>query len=116
MYNYYKNAKALLIPLRPITQDEARFPHKIGEYLASGNPAISTNYGEIKHYFKDQETMLIADSYQINDFAGKMQYILDFPGGSKKKSAKRVKIWLWKISITTPMVKKITNFLDGIPA
>jgi glycosyltransferase involved in cell wall biosynthesis len=66
-----------LIPLRPIVQDIARFPHKIGEYLASGNPVISTNYGEVKYYFKDNENMLIADTYDINLFAEKMQYALD---------------------------------------
>jgi glycosyltransferase involved in cell wall biosynthesis len=68
---YYKNAAGLLIPLRPTVQDEARFPHKIGEYLASGNPVISTNYGEVKHYFTDRENMLIAESYDTRSFADK---------------------------------------------
>lgn len=77
--SYYKNAIALLIPLRPTFQDSARFPHKIGEYLASGNPVISTNYGEIKYYFKDMENMLIADSYDINLFSDKMQFVMDNP-------------------------------------
>ncbi|MEM6965970.1 MAG: glycosyltransferase, partial [Bacteroidota bacterium] len=39
---YYAEASALLIPLRPTLQDEARFPHKLGEYLASGSPVITT--------------------------------------------------------------------------
>jgi len=77
LYSYYKNAIALLIPLRPTIQDRARFPHKIGEYLASGNPVISTNYGEVTYYFKDMENMLIADSYDINLFAAKMQFVID---------------------------------------
>ena len=76
---YYKNAIALLIPLRPTLQDRARFPHKIGEYLASGNPVISTNYGEVKYYFKDMENMLIADSYDINLFAAKMEFVINNP-------------------------------------
>src|SRR6185369_11676899 len=74
---YYNNATGLLIPLRPTIQDEARFPHKIGEYLASGNPVISTNYGEVKFYFKDMHNMLIADSYDINQFAEKMRFVID---------------------------------------
>ncbi len=81
---YYKNAAGLLIPLRPTIQDEARFPHKIGEYLASGNPVISTNYGEVKHYFTDGENMLIADSYDPKLFADKMQIILDNTVGARK--------------------------------
>ena len=84
LYNYYKNAAALFIPLRPTIQDKARFPHKIGEYLASGNPVISTNYGEVKHYFIDRETMLIADVYNIDLFSDKMQFIIDNPGEAQK--------------------------------
>jgi glycosyltransferase involved in cell wall biosynthesis len=79
LFTYYKAAIALLIPLRPTFQDIARFPHKTGEYLESGNPVISTNYGEVKYYFKDMENMLLADSYDINLFAEKMQFVLDHP-------------------------------------
>jgi glycosyltransferase involved in cell wall biosynthesis len=76
LYSYYKSATALLIPLRPTFQDSARFPHKTGEYLASGNPVISTNYGEMKHYFKDGENMLLAESYDKRLFAEKMKFVI----------------------------------------
>ncbi len=84
---YYMNASALLIPLRPTFQDKARFPHKIGEYLASGSPVVSTNYGEVKYYFKDMENMLIADNYDINEFACKMQFVINNPDEVKKIAA-----------------------------
>jgi glycosyltransferase involved in cell wall biosynthesis len=84
LYTYYKNAAALLIPLRPTYQDVARFPHKIGEYLASGNPVISTNYGEVKFYFKDMDNMLIADSYDVNEFAEKMRFVINNMSEVKK--------------------------------
>lgn len=78
--SYYAKATALLIPLRPIVQDEARFPHKIGEYLASGRPMITTLVGEIKHYdFVDQVTALIADLYSPEAFAQKMKFIIEHP-------------------------------------
>lgn len=79
LFTYYKNATALLIPLRPTYQDIARFPHKIGEYFASENPIISTNYGEVKYYFQDMEHMLLADSYNLDLFADKMQFVIDNP-------------------------------------
>lgn len=79
----YKNAIGLLIPLRPTVQDEARFPHKIGEYLASGNPVITTNYGEVKYYLKDFENALVAERYNINDFAEKMEFVITNPSESK---------------------------------
>ena len=79
LFTYYKNAIALLIPLRPTFQDIARFPHKTGEYLASGNPVISTNYGEVKYYFKDMEDMLLAESYDIDLFTEKMEFVINNP-------------------------------------
>src|ERR1017187_9188778 len=84
LYSYYYSAMALLIPLRPSFEDMARFPHKTGEYLASGNPVISTNYGEIKYYFKDMENMLLADRYDIILFAKKMQFVINNPMEAKK--------------------------------
>lgn len=76
----YDEASALLIPLRPTLQDEARFPHKIGEYLASAKPVITTAFGEINHYdFIDQETALVAKGYDSHLFAEKMKYVLEHP-------------------------------------
>jgi len=77
LFNYYKNAIALLIPLRPTFQDIARFPHKFGEYLASGNPVITTNYGEVKNYFRDMENMLVAETYETSTFAKKMEFVIN---------------------------------------
>ena len=75
----YVNAVGMLIPLRPTIQDEARFPHKIGEYCASGNPIITTNYGEIKSYFVDGKSALIAEHYDVQEFADKMLYVISNP-------------------------------------
>jgi len=79
----YVNAIGLLIPLRPTLQDEARFPHKIGEYSASGTPIITTNYGEVKKYFEDNVTALITREYDINEFSNKMQFIISCPEKAK---------------------------------
>ncbi|MCW5515664.1 glycosyltransferase [Muriicola sp. Z0-33] len=81
---YYSMASALLIPLRPTVQDEARFPHKIGEYLAAGKPMITTGYGEINNYdFIDGENVLIADEYDPGDFADKMNFVINNPSVAK---------------------------------
>ncbi|TAE53457.1 MAG: glycosyltransferase [Bacteroidetes bacterium] len=73
------NSSALLIPLRNTIQDEARFPHKIGEYTAAGAPIITTGFGEIPWYFRDEESALIAQSYEISAIAEKMQWVADHP-------------------------------------
>ena len=80
----YTNAISLLIPLRNTEQDAARFPHKIGEYLASGNPVITTNIGEIQTYFEDGKTALVASEYNVQAFANKMKYVLDNPEKAKE--------------------------------
>lgn len=84
LINKYIHANALLIPLRETIQDIARFPHKIGEYTASGNPIITTNNGEIPHYFTHLKDAVIAPVYNTAEYAKCMQYIIDNPESSKQ--------------------------------
>ena len=84
LVDLYVNASALLIPLRSTKQDAARFPHKIAEYTATGNPIITTNYGEVNYYFKDGENALVADSYNTSDFAEKMNFVIENPEQAKQ--------------------------------
>ena len=64
----YKSADLLLIPLRKTIQDIARFPHKIGEYTASRRPLISTAVGELKYYFKNGGSAILADEYTVDSY------------------------------------------------
>lgn len=49
----YARAHALLIPLFDNTRSKARFPTKIGEYLAAARPVVTSDVGEIPRYFTD---------------------------------------------------------------
>ncbi len=80
----YSNAKALLVPIRPNKKDIARFPHKIGEYLASSAPIITTAYGEIPNYFIDNYNALIAKNYNIDSYAAKMKLVISNPALASK--------------------------------
>lgn len=62
----FKAADLLIIPLRKTLQDIARFPQKISEYTAAGRPFISSKVGELNYYFKDQETALLAEDYDVD--------------------------------------------------
>jgi glycosyltransferase involved in cell wall biosynthesis len=64
----YKNAIALLIPLRKTVQDMARFPHKIGEYTASRRPIISTCLGEVAYYLHHMESAFLAEEYDVKKY------------------------------------------------
>lgn len=114
LVHLYSNALALLIPLRPTVQDTSRFPHKIGEYLASGNPVVTTNVGEIKNYFEDGKTALIADTYSHSQFAEKMQFVLDNPELSKKigMSGKKLGLKEFDYKIHGRRIKKFLQELS----
>jgi len=75
----YINAIGLLIPLRPSIVDTARFPYKIAEYAATGNPIITTNYGEVKNYFRDRKTAFIAEEYDPIKYSQKMECVIQHP-------------------------------------
>lgn len=91
---YYSQATALLIPMRPTLQDAARFPHKIAEYVASGNPMISVNYGEVAQYFTDGVDGLVAKDYDVTMYAEKMKFVLDHPEEAKIIGEKGKKLGL----------------------
>lgn len=82
-YNFFLEllfrAKALLIPLNDRIQDEARFPQKIAEYTATGNPLITTKYGEIKYYFRDNYNALVAEKDSPLDLSKKMNFVSTNP-------------------------------------
>ncbi|MFP4290577.1 MAG: glycosyltransferase family 4 protein [Cyclobacteriaceae bacterium] len=79
LYGLYKGAQVLFIPLRNSVQDIARFPHKVGEYTASGRPFISTRIGEISHYFEDGKNALLAEDYSVDSYYQKLSEVLDSP-------------------------------------
>lgn len=75
----YKMSAALIIPLRSTLQDKARFPHKIGEYSASGRPIISNNYGEMSYYFENGKSAFLADNYSSKALAEKLCFVANNP-------------------------------------
>ena len=79
LYAMYKGALALLIPMRDHSQDQARFPQKIAEYLASGRPIVTTAVGEINRYFTNENNAFVVDSYDVGLFSNAMRTILDNP-------------------------------------
>lgn len=72
----YASASALLIALTDSVQDTARFPQKIAEYLASGNPVITTRNGEVPNYLKDGDSALVATRYDVQEFSDKMNFLI----------------------------------------
>jgi glycosyltransferase involved in cell wall biosynthesis len=80
----YINAYALLIPLRPTVRDTARFPHKIGEYCASGRPIATIASGEIPLYFEHGKNAMIAETYDTVSYARILDQLLADPAMAEK--------------------------------
>lgn len=75
LVNLYKNSEALIIPMRDTDQDKARFPHKISEYCASCRPIITSNIGEIKNYFNNDNAFL-CPIFDESEYANAMQKVI----------------------------------------
>lgn len=83
----YQRASALLIPLHVDLKSRARFPSKIGEYLASGRPVITSRVGEVERYLDDGETAYLAVPGDVESFAGNMAAVFDDPAHAEAVGA-----------------------------
>lgn len=72
---YLKNASALALARPNNKQAEGGFPTKLGEYLATGNPVIITNVGEIGEFLVDGYNAFIAIPDSVSSFSFKIQEI-----------------------------------------
>ena len=79
LLEYYTRSSALLIPLFDDIRSQARFPTKIGEYLASGRPIITTAVGEMPFYFKDGQNAFMCEPGDPRTFAQKILEALQNP-------------------------------------
>ena len=73
------NAEVLALARPENMQAKYGFPTKLGEYLLTGNPVVATSVGDIPLFLRDGESALLADASSINDFASKLNWILDNP-------------------------------------
>lgn len=112
LISYYKSARALLIPLNSNLQDQARFPFKICEYVASKRPIVTTNVNLINEYFEDNKTAIIAENYDLNYYAKKLNTLCINPAMSDEIGENAyvmgLKIFNYK-SYSTPMNNLLKN-------
>lgn len=111
----YINSKANLIPLSNSMQDTARFPQKIAEYLASGNPIITTNNGEVPYYFQDENNALVAESYSPEAIAKKMTYVANYPEQAAEIGKRGYELGIKYFDLNAFKLN-INKFVDSITA
>ena len=77
MFTQFAQASVLLAPLRCTLQDEARFPQKIAEYVATARPIITTNIGDISLYFDSNESAIFLNDFSAEEIAKKMGFVIE---------------------------------------
>lgn len=74
-----KGAEALLAPLHDDSRSMARFPSKLGEYLMSGRPVVTSEVGEVSRYLKDGVHAFVAGPGSAAVFAVKITEAVNDP-------------------------------------
>jgi glycosyltransferase involved in cell wall biosynthesis len=88
----YSASSVLAIPLFDDIRSHARFPTKLGEYLASGRPVVTNQVGEIKRYLEDGMSASVTPPGNAVAYANAICRILDDPakGQEMGRNGRRV--------------------------
>ncbi len=77
LFYLYAFSRALLLPLFNTIQDNARFPHKFGEYLASGTVVITNKIGEIATYLNHLDNVIFASNNNPAEIAYWIDWVIE---------------------------------------
>jgi glycosyltransferase involved in cell wall biosynthesis len=82
----------LLLPMRDNIKNRARWPNKLGDYLAAGKPIVFNPVGEVKMFFEKHPEAGLLASETAEDFAGKILHFLENPDIAEKygKNARNI--------------------------
>jgi glycosyltransferase involved in cell wall biosynthesis len=80
---YLKQATVLALARPNSLQAQAGFPSKVGEYLASGKPAVVTRTGELTDYLTDGVNIYFSEPDNVQMFAERLRYVLNHPEESR---------------------------------
>jgi len=76
----YLARSTVLVLARPNTQQtQAGFPTKLGEYLASGRPVVTTLAGEIGNYLDDGVSAFLVEPCDENALEAAIRYVMENP-------------------------------------
>ncbi len=107
------NAEILLLPRPQSKQAEGGFPTKLGEYLSTGNPVITTSVGEIPYYLTNGENAFLAVPGNAESLSQKIREVLsDIPSSiSIAEKGKEVVMEHFNYKKQT---KNIYSFIDEL--
>lgn len=113
MIDYLNSAAALVLAKPSSDQADSCFPTKLGEYLATRNPIVVTETGEIPNYLKDEVSAYIAKPDSVEDFTSKLRDVLKDPEKSRKVGEEGAKVAEKSFSFIESG-KKVLEFIDNV--
>lgn len=66
---YLSAADVLVLPMENNPIEKARFPIRLGDYLASGKPIVASAVGEVKYYLEKNKAGLVNNPRSIDELA-----------------------------------------------
>jgi glycosyltransferase involved in cell wall biosynthesis len=104
------NRATVLLLAKPFNrQSTACFPTKLGEYLATGNPVLTTNVGEISNFLEDGITAFLSEP-TVKDFAARLHDILSDLSTARLVGARGQALARQKFDYSV-QVKPLSSFL-----
>lgn len=107
------DAKFLVLSRPNNKQAQYGFPTKLGEYLASGNPVVVTEVGEISNFLKDGKNAYLSEPGDYLAFADKMTQVVD-DFEEAQKIASRGKTLIYNEFSSEVQTKKALQFMASI--
>lgn len=108
------NISEVLIVTKPDNrQNRYNFPTKLGEYLITGRPVLSTKVGVIGDLFNDGENIFFTE-FDVDSIANKIQYILENVKIANKIGENGRKFALEQFNYINHTKKMIAFFLKSI--
>lgn len=74
---YLVESSLLVLPRPRNIQTEHGFPTKLGEYLASSTPVLTSNVGDIPNYLINDYNAFVYQAGNLVDFKEKLSFIID---------------------------------------
>jgi glycosyltransferase involved in cell wall biosynthesis len=74
---YLGAADILLFPMDDTIFEKARFPTRLGDYLAAGKPIVASAVGEVKRVLEQEKAGLLANPNDVHSFAEKVSSLLN---------------------------------------
>ena len=110
--NKLLNAYALVLPRPDSLQARNGFPTKLGEYLATANPVLSSRVGEIPDYLTDMENAFLVKPGSVSSLEEKLAYIIENYSKAKKIGEKGREVAQLQFN-NIIQTRKIISFIEN---